>query len=87
MPSLKELLRLVLTTSLSDRQIGRVVSLSYNTVARYRRLARSLTVTWESLAHASYDDLDRLFNQHSVAWCRSSTLIGPGSTSRCSIAA
>lgn len=63
MPSLKELLRLVLTTSLSDRQIGRAVSLSYNTVARYRRLARSLTVTWESLAHASYDDLDRLFNQ------------------------
>lgn len=63
MTSLKELLRLVLTTTLSNRQIGLSLGLSHNTVNRYRHLARSQPLSWEKLASSSEDDLDRLFNR------------------------
>lgn len=62
MQPLKELLRLVFTTTLSNREIGRAVSLSHNTIDRYRRLARSQSLTWETLATRSPEELDHLFN-------------------------
>ncbi|HEY8585865.1 MAG TPA: IS21 family transposase [Rhodanobacter sp.] len=61
--SLKEILRLALTTTWSNRQVGRVVGRSANTVGRYRRLASAQSLTWADLAERSIDDLDALFNR------------------------
>lgn len=63
MSSLKEILRLVLTTPWSNRQIGRVVGRSYNTVARYRHLVRIHSFTWSDLAERPLNELDALFNR------------------------
>lgn len=63
MSSLKELLRLILTTTLSDRDIERATGRSHNTVNRYRHLARSQSLTWEAMASRSEDELDNLFNR------------------------
>lgn len=63
MSPLKELLRLILTTSLSDRDIKRATGRSHNTVNRYRHLARSQSFTWETVEPRSEDELDGLFNR------------------------
>lgn len=63
MTSLKELLRLVLTTRLSNREIGRSLGISHNTVNRYRHLARSQPLSWEDLEPRTEHEIDRTFNQ------------------------
>jgi transposase len=52
----REALRLILTTSLSNRMIGRSVRLSHNTVNRYRRLVNELPIDWEAVN--GLDDTD-----------------------------
>lgn len=54
MQILREALRLALNTSLSNRQIGQMLGLSYNTVIRYRTLAREKDLPWSAIE--SMDD-------------------------------
>ncbi|WP_333897149.1 IS21 family transposase [Brevundimonas aurantiaca] len=56
------LLRLILTSAHSDRQIGRMIGCSYSTVARYRLIAHKLSLTGETLCDLADSDLSRLFN-------------------------
>lgn len=46
MTTMRELLRLILTTGLSNRRIGQLNSVSHNTVQRYRQLLSRLELTW-----------------------------------------
>jgi transposase len=55
--------RLVLTTQLSDREIGDAVGVSKTTVGRYRRLAAAKQVMWPDLAHLTPAQLVRRFNR------------------------
>lgn len=54
--------RLVLTTSLSDRKIGDAVGVSKATVARYRRLAAAKRFQWPDLADLPPAELAKRFN-------------------------
>jgi transposase len=55
--------RLVLTTFLSDREIGDAVGVSKTTVGRYRRLATAKHLVWSDLAHLTPSQLVRRFNR------------------------
>lgn len=62
MTKLTELVRLVLTTSLSDRQIGTSLNVAKNTVRRYRRIAADRHFTWNELATLDDGAIDARFN-------------------------
>lgn len=62
MNRLREVLRLVCTTDLADREISRSVGVSHNTVRRYRQLVRTTRKTWAELEPQTDDELDRQFN-------------------------
>jgi len=59
-------LRLILMTAHSDRQIGRLRACSYSTVGRYRRLAHEKGLTLEALEAMTDGDLARTFNPSRV---------------------
>ncbi len=62
MQTLREILRLSLTTALSDRQIARSVRCSHTTVARYAGLARQHSLDWSVIAQMPDGDLRRLLH-------------------------
>jgi transposase len=55
--------RLVLTTSLSDREIADAVGVSKTTVGRYRRQAAAKHLVWSDLVHLTPSQLVRRFNR------------------------
>ncbi|WP_304271241.1 IS21 family transposase [Brevundimonas naejangsanensis] len=55
------LLRLILTTAYSHRELGRLTGRSPTTIARYRALVQDLDFTLAQLGDASDSDLERLF--------------------------
>lgn len=55
--------RLVLTTSLSDREIADAVGVSKTTVGRYRRLATAKQFVWADLAQLRPSELAKRFNR------------------------
>jgi transposase len=62
MQTIREILRLSLTTALSDRQIARSVRCSHTTVARYAVLARQQSLDWSVIAQMPDCDLRRLLH-------------------------
>ena len=65
------LLRLILTTAYSHRELGRLTGRSPTTIARYRALVQDLDFTPAQLEDASDSDLERLFRTgHSPATSR-----------------
>jgi predicted DNA-binding protein (UPF0251 family) len=50
-------IRLMMTTEMSDREIGRSIGLSKTTVGRYRQVAAAKRLTWESLSALDADAL------------------------------
>lgn len=62
---LHDILRLVMTSTLSDRKIARSVGIAKNTVRRYRHLAIQAQYTWEELATLDQQTLDTGFNKAS----------------------
>jgi transposase len=62
------LLRLILTTAYSHRELGRLTGRSPTTIARYRALVQDMDFTLAQLEGASDSDLDKLFRAgHSPA--------------------
>lgn len=62
MSKLRDIIRLVLTTSLSDRQIGHAVAVSKNTVRRYRHLAEQRGFEWEKVSAVIPAELESMLN-------------------------
>ncbi len=62
MPPIKELCRLLLTTTLSDRRIGEALGISPSTAGRYRDRLTDLQVDWPHLGDQDEATLDRLLN-------------------------
>lgn len=60
MRTIREILRLCLTTSLSDRQIARSVRCSHTTVARYAGFARQHALEWTRVRSCSDGELRTL---------------------------
>lgn len=60
---LHDILRLVMTSTLSDRAIGRSLGVAKNTVRRYRILAALEQCTWADLAALDGGTLDAKFNK------------------------
>lgn len=56
-------IRFMMTTQLSDREIGVTAGLSKTTVGRYRRIAAAKGLTWESVSALEPDALSALFNR------------------------
>lgn len=65
MSKLHDILRLVLTTSLSNGQIGRSLLVAKNTVRRYRNACTKGKYSWEQLDGLSSAELDARFNRAS----------------------
>jgi len=59
---IRGLLRLILTTAHSHRELGRLTGRSATTVARYRALVQDMNFTLERLDRASDSELERLFS-------------------------
>jgi transposase len=55
--------RLILTTSLTDREIGAAAGVSKTTVGRYRRLVQTKRLRWEDVAELPPAAIQQLFNQ------------------------
>lgn len=53
-------LRLILTTSMSNRQIATAVGIAYNTVRKYRKLIRSTEFNWPSIEAMDDNDIEQL---------------------------
>lgn len=68
MARLKDILRLLCTTDLGDRTIGRALHVSHNTVNRYRHLLHSQKKPWADLETMTDGGLDRLFNASRGRW-------------------
>lgn len=64
MNKLHDLLRLVLTSQLSMSQISQTLSLSRNTVKRYRNCAREKNLFWPDIKDLNTQQLDALFNKN-----------------------
>ena len=62
MPPIKELCRLLLMTTLSDRRIGEALGISPSTAGRYRDRLAELKVDWPQLGDQDEPTLDRLLN-------------------------
>lgn len=63
----KETLRLILTTDLSNRSIGRSMKLSHNTVNRYRQLSKNNSLDFAALNRMDDADIENILNS---AHCR-----------------
>lgn len=63
MNKLEDILRLVLTTSLSDRAIGHHAAVSKNTVRRHRQVCLAEGYLWDVLRALPPDELERRFNK------------------------
>lgn len=63
MNKLPDIIRLVLTTDLSDRDIGHALQVAKNTVRRYRGLVAEHGLTWDELKQKSSSQLDAQFNR------------------------
>jgi len=63
MSKLRDILRLILTTALSDRQIGLAVVVSKNTVRRYRHLARQQSLAWDGIQETLPAELESMLNK------------------------
>lgn len=63
MSKLIDIVRLVLTTSLSDRRIAASLGVSKNTVRRYRAVAMARGYTWDGLASLEFPAFDAAFNK------------------------
>ncbi|UXK08002.1 IS21 family transposase [Shewanella putrefaciens] len=61
--TLRETLRLILTTQYSNRHIGRLMKVSANTVRRYRRRVPSVDKTWPQLSLLDDKQLLTLFTK------------------------
>ncbi len=61
--NLKDLCRLVLTTSLSNRQIGHIVDVSHNTAGRYRDRLLEDQLSWIEISMLSDAELEKRLNQ------------------------
>jgi len=59
--TLREIIRLILNTCYSNREIARFVGSSHTTVSRYRKLIRLLKVKWKELKQFSDSELETLF--------------------------
>lgn len=55
--------RLILTTSLTDRQIGASAGISKTTVGRYRNIAKAKRLSWETVSTLDPEGLHQLFNR------------------------
>jgi len=55
--------RLILTTTLSDREIGAAASLSKTTVGRYRRIAQTRGLTWAKISPLTPEAVHTLFRR------------------------
>ncbi len=62
MRSLKDVCRLLLTTALSNRQIGSSQQISHNTVARYRERVAEEGLSWPAVDELDELTLDRRLN-------------------------
>lgn len=62
---LHDIVRLVMTSTLSDREIGRYLGLSKNTIRRYRHLIGYGRYTWPELSSLDTESLDARFNKAS----------------------
>jgi transposase len=58
-----DVVRLVLTTSLTDRDIALSVGVSKTTVGRYRRLLSDRKLTWEALSDLGPEEMRRRLNR------------------------
>lgn len=58
-----EALRLILTTTLSDRDIAQAIHLSRTTVTRYRKMAGEKQLTWNTVRDLSPRQIDAKFNK------------------------
>lgn len=58
-----DILRLVMTSTLSDRAIGQSLNVAKNTVRRYRQLVAQEQCTWADLAALDGESLDARFNK------------------------
>ena len=58
MKTLMYLLRLLLTTGLSNREIGRQADVSPNTARRYRDRLQAIGLTWEAVKTLDEEALD-----------------------------
>lgn len=59
---IKDVCRMALTTSLSNRQIGSALHVSHNTVARYRERLTEEQLRWDAVAKLDEQSLDRRLN-------------------------
>lgn len=62
MNNLKDLLRLILTTDFTDRQIGGMQRCSHNTVGRYRQRLEEEGLSWEQVCTLDERQLDAQIN-------------------------
>lgn len=60
---LHDILRLVMTSTLSDREIGRSLGIAKNTIRRYRHLAAQAQCSWTELSTLDNQTLDARFNK------------------------
>jgi len=58
----KNLCRLLLTTDMSNRDIGQRCNVSHNTAGRYRQRLREEGLTWEQISELSQEALDARLN-------------------------
>ena len=61
--NLKDLCRLLLTTDLTNRQIGSAIGVSHNTARRYRERVSQVSLSWTEIALLSDAALDARLNQ------------------------
>jgi transposase len=62
MNQIKDIVRMVFTTALSNRDIADALQVSPTTVNRYRELIAEKQLTWPQLELRTKDELDNLFN-------------------------
>src|SRR5262245_33095701 len=60
---LHDIMRLVMTSALSDQEIGHSLNVAKNTVRRYRQLATQAQFVWSELALLDNEALDARFNK------------------------
>lgn len=68
MNTLRDAIQLALTTSLSNREIAEQVDIAYNTVGRYRRLAKEKQWDTAELLALSDEDLVARFTSRPPRW-------------------
>lgn len=63
MKTIRQLVKLVLTTPLGNKQIADTVGASRTTVLRYRKIIEEKQLQWQQLEGLTEDALDQLFNK------------------------